>query len=205
MTPKKIVSLYAKHGSLTRVAEVLHCRRDKVARLFKAGGGKLKRKGRLSVEEIVAMYPENSLSEISRQDGRTPAMILYILQKAGVARLPRGGRVGRPRTTGHGLRAKNLGLNYNRYIRLGAILKLGGSCQLCGNSDLRVLDINHINGEGVETRTTKELLTQCRRILAGDKVPYMEVRCVNCNRIHEYERGNIGLIPPGLSLKDYEV
>ena len=50
------------------------------------------------------------------------------------------------------------------------VLELGGKCVNCGETDIRVLQINHINGRDN---------------------PEVDVRCANCNILYEYERGNL--------------
>lgn len=64
---------------------------------------------------------------------------------------------------------------------------LGGClCRMCGNTDLRVLTINHKNG-----KTSKEggLALQHAIKNGSRKIDDLEILCMNCNIIYEYERG----------------
>jgi hypothetical protein len=72
--------------------------------------------------------------------------------------------------------------------RVRAVLKLGGVCVSCGETDLSVLQINHINGEGKPS--CGKMLEHFRDISLGN-AKGVEVRCANCNIRHEYERGNL--------------
>lgn len=64
---------------------------------------------------------------------------------------------------------------------------LGGKCKGCGNTDIRVLQINHLNGGG-----RKEVAGPLfyARILSGERaIDDLDLRCANCNIIYEYEVG----------------
>lgn len=66
---------------------------------------------------------------------------------------------------------------------------LGGRCR-CGETDLRVLDIGHKNGGGTKERKKIPVGTFYRNILSGKrKTDDIEVQCVRCNRIEDYEKG----------------
>jgi hypothetical protein len=66
-------------------------------------------------------------------------------------------------------------------------------CCKCGCSDIRVLMINHIDGGGSAER--KSLGRSHARLMRanirdGTRSPSgLDVRCANCNLLHEYERG----------------
>lgn len=66
-------------------------------------------------------------------------------------------------------------------------------CCKCGCRDIRVLTINHINGGGAAER--KRLgrnhgRTMRLKLMDGTRSPQgLDVRCANCNVLHEYERG----------------
>jgi len=88
-----------------------------------------------------------------------------------------------------------------RKMRLFALL--GGKCVNCGETDVRVLTINHKNGRplGYRQILMKEGINNSRKnaisgywlydkILKGDdSLSDIEIRCCNCNALYEYERG----------------
>lgn len=87
-----------------------------------------------------------------------------------------------------------------------AFQKLGGKCRRCGCTDIRALQVNHVNGGG-----TKEKLhggDMYRAIVCGKRnTRDLECLCANCNLIWEYERGTRRLpegIEPDLSVYQEE-
>lgn len=58
---------------------------------------------------------------------------------------------------------------------------LGNKCAHCGITDLRVLDIDHINGGGSEERRQRDRLQILNRIIDGSKD--YQLLCCNCHRI----------------------
>jgi hypothetical protein len=71
---------------------------------------------------------------------------------------------------------------------------LGGKCVNCGNTDIRVLQVNHKNHDGQKDpiqRSTTKFFTW---ILKG-KIPreQFDLRCANCNILYEYESGRLSL------------
>lgn len=83
---------------------------------------------------------------------------------------------------------------YNRKckqdLRQKVFEKLGSKCVRCGFSDIRCLQIDHINGHG--TRELKELgggsLKYYKKVLADTEGNY-QLLCANCNWIKRYENG----------------
>lgn len=68
------------------------------------------------------------------------------------------------------------------------INKLGGKCVNCGIDDIRVLQINHLDGDGGEERLYG--MNMYKVILDGSRdTDDLDIRCANCNIIYEYERG----------------
>ena len=66
-----------------------------------------------------------------------------------------------------------------------AIEKLGGQCVMCGNKDIRVLQLNHIG-----KRTRKPNYSDLVDIVEGRQaVDPLDVRCANCNIIYEFTKG----------------
>lgn len=71
-------------------------------------------------------------------------------------------------------------------VKLAIIELFGGKCLRCGNDDPRVLQLNHISGNGRQERKSNFY----RRILRGERLTDdLELLCANCNLVYEYERG----------------
>jgi hypothetical protein len=72
-----------------------------------------------------------------------------------------------------------------------ALLLVSGSirCVVCQCEDIRVLAINHINGDGHKDKKRKKNRAPLyAEIVAGQrKVDDLEVTCANCNVLHEYK------------------
>jgi hypothetical protein len=60
-------------------------------------------------------------------------------------------------------------------------------CIDCGNSDLRVLDFDHVRGEKVED-VSHAVRNNWSIIKIQKEIDKCEVRCSNCHRIVTYER-----------------
>ena len=85
-------------------------------------------------------------------------------------------------------------------LRKEVIILLGRKCVNCSNTDLRVLNVNHLKGGGTADR--KDRIKVYREIRDGirDKKDY-DVRCFNCNILYDYERG-IRKLPEGWTIAD---
>ena len=80
-----------------------------------------------------------------------------------------------------------------------AIHILGGECVVCGETDLRLLTVNHINGDGHEDRqnharrrgyANPDGIAMYRAINQGKRTTDdLDVRCFNHNILYEYELG----------------
>lgn len=83
----------------------------------------------------------------------------------------------------------------------------GGKCSHCGNDDLRVLEIDHVFGNGKEMPLHK---TDIMNLYLDN--PYLarkelQVLCRNCHRIKSLENGDLGRrkdqpIPITVKIKD---
>jgi hypothetical protein len=73
--------------------------------------------------------------------------------------------------------------------RLRAINKLGGKCINCGTDDIRILQINHINGGGRKDLLDRGEMGKIKDILEDKNSGHYDIRCANCNVLYEYERG----------------
>lgn len=74
-------------------------------------------------------------------------------------------------------------------LRIEAIMILGGKCINCGNSDVRVLQINHKNGGGNKDFKENSVGVYRRIINHPETRKDYDVRCANCNILYEYEVG----------------
>lgn len=87
-------------------------------------------------------------------------------------------------------RSDNKETTNRRYhiVRKTIFIMMGSKCNKCGNTDLRVLQINHINGDGrIELKNNANFY---RDIYTGKrKIDDLELLCANCNILFEYERG----------------
>ena len=73
-----------------------------------------------------------------------------------------------------------------------ALNKLGGKCVACGIDDMRVLQINHVNGGGSGENLFG--IDMYSAIIKGTRsTADLDVRCANCNIIYEYESGRRSL------------
>ena len=71
---------------------------------------------------------------------------------------------------------------------------LGGCCKLCGNNDIRVLDIHHKNST-LKKRPPHLHYTVGNRLREWDKnKENLELLCANCHRIHTWEKRNYGKV-----------
>lgn len=75
-----------------------------------------------------------------------------------------------------------------------AIEALGGRCVVCGETDLRLLTVNHVKGDGHKDRrqygVNPDGLAMYRAINQGKKdTDDLDVRCFNHNILYEYELG----------------
>lgn len=194
MTAKQVAKLYAGGASIAAIKKQSGHDFYTIKRLIVEGGVELRPprgRSRLTQAQVVELYAKHSLEQIAELNGTSRTQVWRTLKLAGVVMRSRGGADDWGRTHGYTQRARDIGMRPNRYVRARAVLKLGGACRACGNSDLRVLQLNHINGEGKTSRNDKVTYGEAVRILNGETLPYIEVLCANCNVIHEYDRGSI--------------
>lgn len=72
------------------------------------------------------------------------------------------------------------------------IEKLGSKCVKCGNSDIRCLDINHIDRTKKGRPKNKAYNMQFRLREWSKNINNLELLCANCHRIHTYKQMNYG-------------
>lgn len=77
-----------------------------------------------------------------------------------------------------------------RNIRKNVIDKMGGVCVICGFSDYRALQIDHINGGGSkERRENKNIVSRGMYLetVLADNGEKFQLLCANCNWIKRFE------------------
>lgn len=82
--------------------------------------------------------------------------------------------------------------NSLKKLKVDAIDILGGKCARCGFSDIRALQIDHINGDGAEKRKQGENSYTQRKFIVEhpkDAKTEYQVLCANCNWIKRFENG----------------
>lgn len=79
----------------------------------------------------------------------------------------------------------------NALLRLEVIDKLGGRCSLCGLSDHRALEFDHVNGDGyLERSSTVHSSSKYIRMLKRDDLfKQFQLLCGSCHNIKTYEKG----------------
>lgn len=154
-----------------------------------------RQKGKLTVKQIIELYKTKSIREIGEIDGTSNGTIIRYLHKANVKMRRCGNNEISKKWIKHGWagEATKHGIAPATYVRMATLVKLGGKCCKCGIDDYRVLEINHINGEGRvlagKSKGSRAYL-QHLKVLADEINADLEVCCANCNILHEYERGN---------------
>lgn len=83
--------------------------------------------------------------------------------------------------------------SYDSRLRLKALSVLGDRCANCGFSDVRALQIDHINGGGnLERRKLGGRHRAIFRKIVNGFVDGYQVLCANCNWIKRLENGETG-------------
>jgi hypothetical protein len=88
-----------------------------------------------------------------------------------------------------------------RILRADVITKLGGKCVRCGFSDIRALQVDHVNGGGRQEINSTDTRTYLLRILENNSGKY-QLLCANCNWIKRSENPNETGISVGLPKKE---
>lgn len=74
------------------------------------------------------------------------------------------------------------------------IEKLGNKCVNCGNTDVRVLQLDHIRNDGFREKKRGYNDTELRKMIKDDYVKYkLQLLCANCNWIKRFERNETRL------------
>ncbi len=81
-------------------------------------------------------------------------------------------------------------------IRLDIFKKLGNKCVRCGFSDIRALQIDHINGRNKEKRMQWYAFRNYLLDLPESELfKNYQILCANCNKIKQYEENEFGSRP----------
>jgi hypothetical protein len=87
------------------------------------------------------------------------------------------------------LNHNHLQRKYRNKIRMKIIELLGGKCVRCGFSDIRALQIDHVNGDGYKDRRRYNCDVKYRKTLKEikDGSKRYQLLCANCNWIKRWE------------------
>jgi hypothetical protein len=89
----------------------------------------------------------------------------------------------------------NSAAEYQNHLRATARLKvieiLGGKCRRCGFSDIRALQVDHVNGDGYGSQKHKGSPSHWNNVLREIKSgsTRYQLLCANCNWIKRNENG----------------
>lgn len=137
-------------------------------------------KGKLTADEVKRLYAAGkSIAFLCKLDGTTPRAVIRCLQKQGIVMR---GREPRFKHAACSL-ARKAGLSKETFLRFLCIIVLGGKCSQCGNSDLRLLQINHLRAK-TRHQGYRDYLDIIR-----NRIRDRDVRCANCNLLFEFQKG----------------
>ena len=72
-----------------------------------------------------------------------------------------------------------------QHLRQQVLELLGNQCVVCGFSDRRALQIDHINGGGYKAKLHKSVLRKYKLLLESKGEGY-QLLCANCNQIKKH-------------------
>lgn len=86
---------------------------------------------------------------------------------------------------------KVINREYYRNIKIAVIELLGGRCVECGNTDVRVLQLDHVNDDGYLDRPKFGAgVVLARAILSGKRsVEGLQILCGNCHHLKSWSQG----------------
>lgn len=79
--------------------------------------------------------------------------------------------------------------SYKQSVRMQAIIKYGGVCECCGESELAFLVLDHKNGGGTKARGGYAYAEYSRILRLPINRDEIAVLCANCNMAREREEG----------------
>jgi hypothetical protein len=82
---------------------------------------------------------------------------------------------------------KDCGCAYNRKRKQSCIDKLGGKCAECGETDVDVLEVDHVNNDGAEKRRIGDDASIVCKVHSGKRdANGLQILCSNCNAAKAY-------------------
>lgn len=82
--------------------------------------------------------------------------------------------------------------------RVFSLEYLGGKCQVCGNSDHRVLQFDHIDPTSKIAKVTT-FFNRKNRTLLIEELKKCQLLCANCHAIKTYEEGTLKIGRPRIA------
>ena len=194
LSPDRIIALYLEGVGTRELATLNQTTRGAVCALLRRHAIPARRyggpqqhfkkgqriKGKLTPAEMSALYTSGTtITKLTKLDGTTGAAVTRCLRRYGVKLR------GREPSFKHRMcsQARKLGIAKETFTRFLAITVLGGRCVCCGNTDLRLLQINHLL-----EKTAHPTYCEYVQIIKGS-LKNRDVRCANCNLLYEFERG----------------
>lgn len=81
---------------------------------------------------------------------------------------------------------------WNIKIKVFKLISPNPKCARCGIDDLRLLTLNHLNGDGTKERSSivgQKTRVFYKSILKGERrIDDLNILCYNCNILYEYDR-----------------
>ena len=76
-------------------------------------------------------------------------------------------------------------------LRTQMLKRFGSRCKSCGNTDHRVLQIDHIKGGGTRDQRSTAQLYRYVLSLSARPLKQFQLLCANCNWIKKYENQEV--------------
>jgi len=123
----------------------------------------------------------------------------YLKARFGTGKCKLCGKVSKNRFCSKKCRDTHWNVNYkqdkNRIQwkrKLELLKRLGNKCKFCGNTDIRCLEINHID-RSLKGRPKSNKYNLSTRLAEWNKnESNLEILCANCHRVHTWKQMNYG-------------
>lgn len=96
----------------------------------------------------------------------------------------------------HPERYSESSLRWRKNTRTKILEKYGNKCSRCGFSDIRALQIDHVNGGGNKELNSLKIggsRGSYYKVVLGDTTGKYQILCANCNWIKRYENKEYNL------------